>query len=183
MAEEQARTAAEAPPTCDRKDGAGEQCTQQAVWTYLWEWGEGGVCCAEHGQLMQQMQEPLGRRVTLSQLAPAAPAALTRDERTLLIASKLSAEAEADDRKLRGLELYPENVKLTRQVQMQDLREKELRAQLKEHQKDIAELREQAAVRDTDHAEAVAELGRLRTLVKFTPTGDEPQTSASRVDG
>src|SRR4051812_42520742 len=128
MADEQARVAADAPPQCDRKDGAGVQCAQQAVWGYLWEWGEGGVCCAEHGQLMQQMQESLGRRVTLSQLMAPAPAALTRDERTLLLAAKLSAEAEADDLKLRGLELYNENVKLSRQVSMQDLREKEMRA-------------------------------------------------------
>jgi cell division protein FtsB len=148
-------------------------CTKPAVWGYLWDWGEQGVCCAEHGTALKQLEPSLERKVTLSPLQKAAPAPLTRDERTLLIAGKLSAEAELDEAKVRGLDLYRENVKLTAQVQSHTVRGREREAQLQQAQRDVAQLREDLAVKDAEHAELVDEVTRLRTLAKFVDAPDE----------
>lgn len=186
-ADEQARVAAEAPPTCDRFD-AGFPCTAAAVWGYVWDWGEAGVCCAAHGTALKQLEPSLERKVQLSPLQKAAPAPLTRDERTQLIAAKLSIEAEVDDLKARGLELYRENVGLAKQLQALTVRHRECALQLEETLRQAAELRIQLQEKDAQHGDLVDEVTRLRTIAKFVEPlpGEElpPPTPVSRgLDG
>lgn len=155
---------------CDR-----EGCTELATLSYIWDWGEKGVCCGTHQMLLQQTAENLGgRRVSFAPLTTPGPAPLQRDERTQLIAAKLSAEAELVEVKGRGLDLYRENLDLTRQVQSLTVRGRECDAQLKQALQDATELREQLSVRDAEHGEMAAELGRLRTLAKFMDEATAP---------
>jgi len=172
---QQARTVADAPPTCDR------DCTKPAVFAYAWEWGEKGVCCAEHQFLLRQAAEHLGgRTVSFTPLVPAGPAPITRDERIQLNARVLTLEAELEDAKSRGLDLFRENTTLTRQVQAATVRGRELELQLKDHAAKIAELKELGEARDAEHGQLTDELSRLRTLSKFV---DQPPPTSPQQRG
>src|SRR5215211_15893 len=112
-------------PACDEPG-----CGETAVFMYQWDWGKSGVSCARHAQLAQQIAGQISRNVVLSPLRPPESAPMQRDERTQLTARALVLEAELDEAKGRGLELYRANVALTQQVQTLTVRERELNAQL-----------------------------------------------------
>ncbi len=171
VAEQTTGTVADAPPTCST-----EGCTKPAVFAYAWEWGEKGVCCDEHRFLLTQTSEHLKRSVHFAPLQAAARASLTRDERTQLIAAKLSAESEIEDLKTRGLDLYRENTQLTSQLQSLTVRARETAAQLKDATAHIADLDAQLRKRDAEHGELTDEVSRLRTMAKFV---DAPPPEAT----
>ncbi len=157
------RTAAEAPATCDQTG-----CKSDAVFSYMWDWGQKGVCCAQHQFLLQQSSEPLQRRVNFAPLAAAAVAPITRDERAKLKGEVYAAEAEIVDLKARGSLLYSENTALTRQVQAKTVRLRETELQLEEANRELAALRDRVDREDAERGELVDELQRLRSLEKFT---------------
>lgn len=149
-------------------------CKRPAQQAYRWDWGQEGICCLEHGQLLQQKSHNLSRGVSLVPLGSAAPAPVTRDERTQLIAAKLSAEAEADEIKHRSAKLYNQNVDLTNQVQTLTLQRREANASLK-----LAETRVEALTTDLEAtqaklADALDEVQRLTTLCTFAPSSPTP---------
>lgn len=154
-------------------------CNAVAVVAYAWDWGKRGNCCAAHQAEYTQRQANLKRRVTFSPLAAAQPAALTRTERTQLIAEKLSAEAECDEVKARGVELYNQNADLARQLGSLRIRHTECEAQLKDAALRVAQLEVKLTEREGELAEAVTEIGRLKALV---PRG-EPATQPRRGGG
>lgn len=176
----QPRTVADAPPTCDQ---AG--CGKPAVFTYLWDWGQQGVCCAHHQLLLQQTSEPLQRKVSFSPLLAPGPVPMTRDERARLKGEVYAAEAEIEDLKGRGLDLYRENTKLATQVQALTVRGRESEAQLKDASVRITQLEQQLQDKDAEHGGLVDEVERLRTLTKFSePTREElGLADTTRVDG
>ena len=149
-------------PLCDV-----DECTEPAVFTYSWEWGQTGVCCAKHLTLLQQKSGQLQRALMFTALVPTKPAPLTRDERAKLIANGIVLEQELEEAKARGLELYRKTGELTIQIQTLTLREREAKAQLADGQRRVAELEEQLLARDREHGELVAELERLRTIAAF----------------
>lgn len=160
---------------CDQKDAAtGASCGRPAALSYRWDWGETGACCQEHGLLMQQTAQNLSshdlkRHVSLAPLENAAEAPLERSERTALIAAKLSAEAETEELKRRGGQLYSQNVDLTGQVQVLTLRLREAEAQRAEALAKIGRLEEKLQQRDLDLGTVTDELDRLQTLAAFAP--------------
>ncbi len=167
-------TVADAPPQCDA-DG----CTKPAVYAYAWEWGEKGVCCEQHRFTLNQTSEHLKRAVHFAPLQQT-KAPITRDERTQLIAAKLSTEAELEDVKTRGLDLYRENTNLTSQLQSLTIRHRETGAQLKDAQTTIAKLEADALRRDAELGELSDEVSRLRTLAKFVDPQPQQQGKSSK---
>ena len=144
-------------------------CDRPAVLGYQWEWGEKGVRCAEHSMLLQQTAEQINRRVSVFPLQnlPAAP--LQRDERVALIAGKLGAEAELEEVKARGANLYQSNVDLTRQVTTLTMQHREARALVEDRDAMIEKLEAELLSTRSNYAELVQETERLRTLQAFTP--------------
>lgn len=178
----QPRTVADAPPTCDQAD-----CGKLAVFSYLWDWGQQGVCCAHHQLLLQQTSEPLNRKISFAPLLAPGPVPLARDERARLKGEVYAAEAEIEDLKGRGLDLYRENTKLSTQVQALTVRGRETEAQLRDASVRITQLEQQLQDKDAEHGNLVDEVERLRSLTKFSaPTREElglVETEPSRVEG
>lgn len=154
---------------CDQTD-----CKQPAALQYRWDWGTTGVCCQEHGLLLQQTAHNLSshdlkRNISLTSLESAPEAPLERSERTALIAGKLSAEAEADEIRKRSGELYQANVALTGDVQRLTLRLREADAQLVHVRKQMDQLDAKLKQREIDLGTVTDELQRMQTLAAFAP--------------
>ena len=164
------RTAADAPPLCTDPD-----CGENAVFSYVWSWGKQGLACAKHASLLNQTATNLSQTVMVAPLATAAPAPLLRDERVRLTAEVMVGKEELLEAKARGLDLYRENVSLTRQIQALTVRGRESEAQLKDAAIEVERLRTELDKRDAEHGEMADELDRLRTLAKFVD--DTPPTS------
>lgn len=165
--ETQPRTVADAPPVCDQKNGQAP-CKEPAVFSYMWDWGEKGVCCQAHQFLLTQTSGNLGRAVNFAPLQAAAPAPITRDERARLAGQIYAAEAEIEDLKGRGLDLYRENEKLARQLQTLTVRHRELELQHRDLTNESLKLQEKMDERDSEHGNLVDELERLRSLQSFS---------------
>lgn len=171
-------TSSGAPPIvmCDEPG-----CTAPAVVAYQWDWGKTGNACAKHQAQYSQVQSNLKRRVTFTPLASMAPPALLRSERTQLIAAKLSAEAECDEVKARGVELYNQNADLARQIGSLRIRHTECEAQLKDAANRVAHLEVKLTERESELAEAVTEIGRLKALVpREQPAQQQPRRGGGK---
>lgn len=163
---------AQAIAMCDQKMPDGTDCKSPAAHSYHWDWGTGGVCCQAHSLLLQQTADNLSRKVSIAPLGAAQPAALTRDERTLLMAAKLSAEAEADEIKARGAELYRQNVELTRQVQTLTVKNREANQLIEAADEELQTLKAKLDETLADLGNVTDELQRMQTLAAFAPGSD-----------
>lgn len=154
---------------CTWKLPGGVTCSNPATHSYRWEWGEEGKCCASCVALLNQTAQNLSRTVSTKQLdaASSAAAPLTRNERTQLIAARLSAEAELEEVQQRGQQMYQSNVDLTSQVQTHVMRARERDGQLSEKDEQIKRLSTDLERRERELAEATTELQRLRVLNQF----------------
>jgi len=170
-------TLTEAPPAgiplCDRDGG----CPNPAAFSYTWSWGESGVCCPQHQFLMNQTANQIERTVQFSALVAAGPPPLDRPERIRLKSEIYALDAENGDLKLRGLEMYRLNERLTSQVQALTVRGRETEAQLRDASREIDRLQCELAKRDTEHGNITDELDRLRTLATFLDAQTEPSAS------
>lgn len=149
-------------------------CKQPASLSYRWDWGQTGVCCQEHGLLLQQTavnvsSHDLKRNINLAPLEHAQEAPLERSERTQLIAAKLAAEGEAAEIKRKSAELYQQNVNLTGQVSVLTLRNREANEQLTDARKTIDALEDKLHEREIDLGRVTDELLNLQTLAAFAP--------------
>lgn len=165
---------------CDRKDGD-TQCTELATLAYGWDWGESGICCAKHAALMQQTAAQINRSVNVYPLPNQAPAQLTRDERTQLVAKSIALETEADELKARGLDLYRINSTQQHTINTLTVQKRELEAQTKDLEGTITTLRGQLETRDAEHAELVLEIERLRHLEALFEAAPTKSASSGHV--
>lgn len=143
------------------------QCDKPAVFAYRWEWGEQGIACAEHAQLLQQTSENLKRSIAIYPIQLAAPAPLTRDERIQLTAKTLVLEADLADAQAKGMDLYRRNGDLQVQLNSAVIAKREHQAQVEDL---LAKQREGQARLDQLNAEngkLLLELERLRNLEAF----------------
>lgn len=157
-------------------------CEKPADFRYRWPWDkEDRFCCATHRMLVEQLAPQLGRAVpAFIQVEPNRPKPITRDERTQLIAARLSAEEELIDVKARGAELYKQASELAGEVSRLRARNASVESQLSDA---AAAVRQAAVERDNALAalqEAQQEIERLRTLEKMLPAKTEGK---SRKDG
>src|SRR5262245_14032018 len=150
-------------------------CGKPATVAYTWEWGESGMACPEHAATLQQNAGNLNRTVTVVPLPAQGPTPLTRDERIKYNATILALEAEIEDLKSRGLELVRSNEDLAKQAQLFSMREREKTAYLEDAQAEVKQLSARLEEVETELADAVTEVERLRSIVKFTPGAQPPQ--------
>lgn len=162
-----AAAAAVQVPLCDRPG-----CGQPALFSYVWEWGEKGLCCERHRFELNQTAGQISRTIQCTALDAGQPAPLLRDERTQLMAKALSAEAELEETKARGLDLYRQNTGLTQQVQSLTVRNREADAQLRDAKQRLADMGAQLERTTAELANTSDEVSRLRVLVpKADPEG------------
>lgn len=154
-------------------------CTKPASHQYRWEWGEEGQVCADCTVLVNQTATNLSRTVSIKPLDQSLEAPVSRGERTLLIAAKLSAEAELEEVQRRGHALYESNVDLTQQVQTHVMRAREHDAIVEQKDAEIELLSEELEKRERQLAESNAEVQRLTVLAQFATA----PTETSRVGG
>lgn len=131
---------------------------------FRWDWGEQGECSNERAALLQQLAPQLGRAITVWPLQPNAPVALTRDERTQLIAAKLSAEAEIGELKERALALSRQVGALQTQITTLTVQRREADAQAKDARGEALALRGRVEQLEAENAELATERDRLRHL-------------------
>lgn len=156
---------------CGWTKPGGVKCEEAATHSFRWEWAEEGTCCGACATLVTQASQNIGRSVAIRPLdAAAAVAPVTRHERTQLIAAKLSAEAELEEVKQRGAQLYQSNVDLTAQVQTLTMQKREHESIVAEREEQIERLATDLERRERELADATAELHRLRVLSPFMPS-------------
>lgn len=165
--------------TCDRDEG---RCGELATNSYLWDWGEQGVCCAKHAVLMQQTSQQINRGVVLAPLQPAV-IELTRDERVHFRAQILTLEEEIEVTKQRGLDLYRANEKLLGEVRLAERRAEEARVQLVEAEKRVERMNALLAERDAENATLLQEVERARLFQSLQPTQGQGGEQGHVVDG
>ena len=154
---------------CSQKEPDGSPCKEVAKLSYRWDWGLEGACCQRHGLLLQQTSASLSRGISVTPLNQPIGIPLERSERTQLMAAKLAAEAEADEIKARGAELYNANMDLTRQVQTLTLKLRESEAAHSVKDKQLNVLNRERDERMAQLADLTNEVQRLTTLSKFNP--------------
>lgn len=161
-------TVAAGPPKC-------KECEAPAVATVHWPWGESYPVCAKHQGLAQQTAENIGRTCSFAPIALPGEAPLTRSERAKLKGEVYAAEMEIADLKQRGLNLYNENVALTRQLQALTVTHNETKAQLTEARGEAQAATELLEERSAELQNTTDEVLRLRTLTKFSEPAKVPE--------
>jgi hypothetical protein len=131
---------------------------------FAWAWGESGVCSDKRAFELRQIAGNLKRDLTLTPLTADGPPPVERPERIALISAKLAAEAELDEAKQRGVDLYNQNRQLANQVQALTVRAREREAQLAELNRLVAEHAADADRLRAELGDSVDELQRLRII-------------------
>lgn len=141
-------------------------CKEPAQFTYVWAWGEQGACCSLHRTHVQQKCDQLDRgNMNFTPIDPNYRPPVSRDERTQLIAAKMSAEQETAEVRARAGELYQENAKLVDEVRRLRARNQEGDAQLADRKADLERVTAERDRALADYQEASAEVARLKPLV------------------
>lgn len=139
-------------------------CDQPAVYSYIFDWGQHGYTCAHHQIVRAQQARNIKRVCQFTALAAVAPAPVTRDERSQLIAAKLSAEAEADETRQRSLQLYQQHQQLAAELSRLQTVNSGLEARLATAKEDIELAVKERDLARADLGRAVDELQRVKTL-------------------
>lgn len=162
-------TVAADPPKCKHFPD------EPAVAMVIWPWGETYPVSAKGQALSAQTAENIGRSCSFSPLAVVAEPPLERSERARLKGEVYAAEAEIADLKQRGLNLYNENVALTRQLQALTVTHNETKAQLNDARGDAKAAAELLEERSAELQDVTDEVLRLRTLTKFSEPAKTPE--------
>lgn len=149
---------------------------QPAIATYLWPWGETGLCSAKYQLELNQTAGNLSRTILFLPLADAQEAPMERSERTKLKAECLVLEEELSECKLRAVAMYQENVNLTAQVRSYAVNKRELEAQLSDVTIKAGRLEQSLVTAQAAQGEMVEELTQLRTIAKYVDQSTEPAT-------
>lgn len=141
-------------------------CTNVAAFSYVWPWGEAGACCHNHRLHVQQRCTSLDRgTMNFTAIDPHYVAPITRDERTQLIASRMTAEEDLKAALARGAELYNENTRLAAEVRRFRAREAEMTAQLDDAKSTIDRVIQERDGARADAGEAQLEVERLKAIL------------------
>jgi len=166
-------------PLCDR-----EGCdSAEAVFTYTWDWGESGQCCARHQVELTQLQSQLKRTCQFAPLNANASPPVQREERVRLKAEALVLAEELEEAKGRGVDLYRQNQLLSAQVQALTVRGREADAQLKDAAGAATAWNGEMDKLRTELGNAVDEISRLKVLVPSAdaePPGTEPEAGRGK---
>lgn len=137
--------------------------SQQAVYSYRFDWGEEGAVCAEQATILQQVAAQTGRNVLLVPLSMEPPPP-TLDERRQYHATQLALQDELEAARARGLELYRSNQAMALEMRAARSRQAELESQIVAHSADVAKLSEALAESNRQNAQLVAELQQVKRV-------------------
>lgn len=152
-------------------------CGSEAIFTYVWPWGDQGHCCARHQIVISQRSEALGRgTINFTALDPGRPQAITRDERTRLIAERMSTEQDLVEVKARSAELYQINTELQSEVRRLRARNTEIEAQVKDAREDLQKVIGERDEALADLHDAQTEVRRLQALLPRAPQPPQQPT-------
>jgi hypothetical protein len=147
-------------------------CENSVAYSFVWGWGAPGHCCEPHRIHAQQVHDAQERGpISFSTLDPNAKApSITRDERTMLIAAKLSAEEELVQVQAHAANLHNECEGLRADMRRTAARNVDLEQRDKDREKDM-----QRVIRERDEAlmklhQATGELERTKRLIPRDPT-------------
>jgi chromosome segregation ATPase len=159
---------------CDKVEG------ERATMRYVWAWGEEGVCSAKGQFLVAQLAKNLKQGVSFVPLANLPPPPLGRDERTQLIAERLSAQAEVKEVTERNSRLYAQNTELGSQVRQLTLRNEQADAEIARLQVDLAGVREAHSRQTVELNRVSADFHRANVLLEAGPQEADREMSALR---
>lgn len=154
------------PTLCD-EPGCGEVATVG----YVWPWGKSGFVCSKHQVIRSQQAKNLKRQITFTSLAAPVATPLARDERTRLIAAKLSAEAELDEVRQRAMDFHHSNERLATQARTYQAQKVALEAELKHVMEQRDNAMTEAGQLQTELAMVHDENQRLKALIP-APRGE-----------
>lgn len=154
---------------------------EPAVALYQWPWdgpGSSGACSLKGQQILRQQAANLKRQVSFLPLANAAAPTLTRDERTRLIAERLSAESERDETSQRAVRLYEQNTAISAELKALKVREAEAVAQLKDAREDLHQAGLNVSKLQSELGRVSDLLARANALLEAGPGEAEAQAEA-----
>jgi predicted nuclease with TOPRIM domain len=132
---------------------------EPATMSYVWPWGEEGVCSPKGQMLLMQKGQSLERVPMFAPLADAPEPMMERSERTRLIAEKLAAEGETEEVRRRSSRLYDDNVEISRDLA-------ELKARFANQSGILDDVRAELSQAHSDVSRLAAENGRLGLELK-----------------
>lgn len=148
-------------------------CDSQALFSFVWAWGDNGVCCERHRFILGQQSQRLARAVTITPLDPGAPKPVTRDERIGYHARVMALEAELQELQGRGATLSEGVSELKRQLRTSEAQRAALESELQAHRERVEALSGSLAASEQAAGKAQGEVERLaRRLALYEVDGD-----------
>lgn len=144
---------------------------QEAVYRYSWPWDESGFCSEAGARQLRQTAANLARDVEIQPIQQIVPQ-LTRDERTRLIAEKLSAESEREDTQQRASKLYDHNLVLSEEVNILRTRIGHLEAVEKGLRGELAQAHEECTRLSVEAGKLGLEVHHHKLLMAANPEAD-----------
>lgn len=160
-------------------------CSAPVVFSFVWPWGEPAFCCATHRTHAQQKSDALERgQLSFTVLEPNKTPAVTRDERTQLIAARMSAEEETVQIKTHATTLHNEAERLRGELRIVTARGLELERQVSERSAALTQVVHERDTALADLHDARRELDRIKMLIPRDPPhvvgGNKPPNQPPR---
>lgn len=146
----------------------------EAKFSYQWDWGEKGNCCAEGQFLLTQKAAQLQRHIAFQPLFAPTEEPLTRSERSSLKGQVYALEEEIKELQERGQKMYSELELARADARVVVSRDASQRAEietLKAYQTQI-----ESELRDAK-SEVIALTERLDTLQRLLPRDTTTETT------
>lgn len=153
---------------------------ERAVARYQWAWGETGVCSQRGQQMLEQQSKNLKQRITYLPLVQPVAEPLKRDERTRLIAEKLSAESERDETLERNSRLYAQVTDFGSQLKTMTLKHEALVEQNAGLNRDMHALEAQYSKLSVERGQLVDELQKANLLLEAGPREESKELESLR---
>lgn len=153
-----------------------DRCPEErAIARYVWSWGEEGFCSHKGKFLLDQQAKNNKQSISYLPLVQAVPEPLKRDERTRLIAEKISAESELTEVLERNARLYAQNTEIGSQLQNLKVRDAEAGRQIQDLKIELAETQAQLTQEAVTKGKLSVELQKANELLAAGPGEEQAQ--------
>lgn len=153
---------------------------ERAVARYQWAWGETGFCSQRGQQMLQQQSKNLKQVITYLPLVQPVAEPLKRDERTRLIAEKLSAESERDETLERNSRLYAQVTDFGSQLKTMKLEHEAVVEQNSDLTRQLSMLEGQFSRQSVQLGQVVDELQKANLLLEAGPREESRELESLR---
>jgi hypothetical protein len=154
---------------------------ERAVARYQWQWGETGFCSQRGQQMLEQQKKNLKQSITYLPLVQPVAAPLHRDERTRLIAERLSAESERDETLERNSRLYSEVTDLGSQLRTMTLKHESQVEQNADLTRRLASLEGEFSKQSVQRGQLIEELHKANLLLESGPGEEAAELESLRM--